>query len=362
MVEIVTVDRPDVIEAELLEQRAAGQHAARVFLGAPRRLFDELRQLVGHLFAEFAQGPVGLAGDEPRQIGRHGADRRRDRHLVVVEDDDQPFVAGAGVVHGLVGHASRHRAVADHGDDVVLLAGEIARYRHAEAGGDRGRGMRGAERVVFALRALGEAGQPAALADGAHAVAPAGEDLVRIGLVADVPDQAIIGGVEHVVQRDGQFHDAEAGAEMAAGLGDGVDHLRAHFVGELPELLGREVLQVGWNVDTVEQRRFRRFVQSTLRKWASRMAKVSRVKHGAPTRVAAPVGIPPWNLTSITIEKAVWAIPWQQRCYFRGWGLPRDILRGRRRGARRPGGCTGRPRLSLRRAARCRSACRRRRG
>ncbi len=70
------------------------------------------------------------------------------------------------------------------------------------------------------------------------AVAPAGEDLVRIGLVADVPDQPVVGRVEHVVQRHRQFDDAEAGAEMAAGLGDGVDHLRAHFVGELLELLG----------------------------------------------------------------------------------------------------------------------------
>ena len=41
--------------------------------------------------------------------------------------------------------------------------------------------MRGAERVVFALGALGEAGQPAALAQRADAVAPAGQNLVRIG-------------------------------------------------------------------------------------------------------------------------------------------------------------------------------------
>ena len=52
--------------------------------------------------------------------------------------------------------------------------------------------MRGAERVVFALGALGEAGEAVALAQRADAVAPAGEDLVRIGLVADVPDQAVL--------------------------------------------------------------------------------------------------------------------------------------------------------------------------
>ena len=64
---------------------------------------------------------IGAARDQPRQIGRHRADRRRDRHVVVVEDDDQARVHRAGIVHRLVGHAGRHRAVADHRDDVVVL-------------------------------------------------------------------------------------------------------------------------------------------------------------------------------------------------------------------------------------------------
>ena len=100
--------------------------------------------------------------------------------------------------------------------------------------------MRGAERIVFALGALGEAGQSAALAQGADAVAAVGEDLVRIGLMADVPDQPVGRRVEHVVQRDRQLDDAEAGAEMAAGDRDRVDGLPAQFVGELPQLVGLE--------------------------------------------------------------------------------------------------------------------------
>ena len=99
--------------------------------------------------------------------------------------------------------------------------------------------MAGAERVVFTLGALGEAGQAAALAYGADTVAPAGEDLVRIGLMADVPDQPVVRRIEHRVQRDGELDHAEAGAEMAAGLGDGVDGLSPQLVGELLELLGR---------------------------------------------------------------------------------------------------------------------------
>ena len=44
MIEIVPVDRADIIEAELLEQRAAGPEAAGEFLGAGRALLPALGQ------------------------------------------------------------------------------------------------------------------------------------------------------------------------------------------------------------------------------------------------------------------------------------------------------------------------------
>ena len=65
--------------------------------------------------------------------------------------------------------------------------------------------MRGAERIVDALSTLGETGKTAALAQRTHALAAAGDDLVRIGLMADVPDETILRGVEHVVERNGQL-------------------------------------------------------------------------------------------------------------------------------------------------------------
>ena len=157
MIEIVSVDRPDIVEAHLLEQRAAGPEAAGVFLGARRPALPGLGQDLGELLRPVAELPVGLAGDEASEIGAHGANRRRDRHVVVVEDDDQARIHGAGIVHGLIGHARAHGAVADDADHIVRLAGEVARHRHAEPGRDRGRGVTGAERVVFALLALAEA-------------------------------------------------------------------------------------------------------------------------------------------------------------------------------------------------------------
>ena len=197
----MAVDRADVIEAEFLEQSAAHGHTAGEFLGAGGAFLDEFRQPLGKLLGGFAQAQIGPPGNPAGQIGAHGADRRGDRHVVVVEDDDQPGVHAAGIVHGLIGHAGGHGAIADDADDVVVAAAEIAGHSHAEAGGNRGRGVAGAKGVVFALGALGEAGQAAALAQGADAIAPAGEDLVGVALVADVPDQPVARRVEHIMQR-----------------------------------------------------------------------------------------------------------------------------------------------------------------
>ena len=51
MVDIVAVDRPDIVEAELLEQRPAGDEAAGIFLGAARRILERLREVPRHLLA-----------------------------------------------------------------------------------------------------------------------------------------------------------------------------------------------------------------------------------------------------------------------------------------------------------------------
>jgi hypothetical protein len=61
MIEIMPVDGADIVEAELLEQRAAGPEATRIFLGARRPALPGLRQDLGELLRPIAQLPVGFA-------------------------------------------------------------------------------------------------------------------------------------------------------------------------------------------------------------------------------------------------------------------------------------------------------------
>jgi hypothetical protein len=254
VVHVVPVDRADVVEAELLEQGAAGGHAAGVFLGPLGHHLQRPRQVLGDVLAEPTGALVGPAGDQPGEIGAEAADRRGDRHVVVVEDDDQLARGVGGVVHRLVGHAGAHRAVADHRDHRVVVAALIAGHGEAERRRDRGGGVGGAERVVFALGPLGEAGEAAALAQGADAAAPSGEDLVRVDLVADVPDEHVARGFEHMVQGHRQLHHAQARAEVAAGDRDRGDGFGAKLVRELAQVGDGKPARIRGAFDGVQQR------------------------------------------------------------------------------------------------------------
>ena len=87
----------------------------------------------------------------------------------------------------------------------------------------------------------------------AELVAAAGEDLVRVGLMADVPEDLVPGRVQQRVQRDRDLAGAEVRAEVAADLADRVDQQLADLLGDLDELVLGEGVQVLRAVDAVEE-------------------------------------------------------------------------------------------------------------
>jgi hypothetical protein len=55
------------------------------------------------------------------------------------------------------------------------------------------------------------------------------------------------------MESDGQLYDAEPGAQMTAGLGDGVDGFLPKFIRKLRKLFRCERAQVAGQPDAVEQ-------------------------------------------------------------------------------------------------------------
>ena len=113
--------------------------------------------------------------------------------------------------------------------------------------------MRRAKRVIFAFGAPGETAQAPALPQRADAVASAGDDLVRVGLMADVPDQFVAGRVEYIMQRDGELDHAKRRSQMPTGHRHCRDDLLAELVGKLRQLIFRQPTEVGWELHRVEQ-------------------------------------------------------------------------------------------------------------
>ncbi len=226
-----------------------------MFLQTPRQ-FVHRRRHGQHLADAFLGMRIELAAHQPRQIAVERADRGRDRHVVVVQDHDQRQVLfDTGVVHRLEGHAGSHRAVADNGNGVTLLALDHRAPRHASSGRDRRARMRRAEGVVGALFTTRKAADAAELTQAGHRLAAPGQDLVRVALMADIPDQAVFRRVEHVMQRDRQLHGAQVGRQMAAGLRHRFKNISAQLVSERRQLLARQTAQVPRIVDGRKQRK-----------------------------------------------------------------------------------------------------------
>ena len=109
-----------------------------------------------------------------------------------------------------------------------------------------------AERIIFAFAALGEARKPPACAQGANAVAATRQDLVRIALVANIPDQTVIWRVEDIMDRGRQFDDAQASAQMAAGYRNCRYGFSAQFIRELAKLRRGKFAKVRGHFNRVE--------------------------------------------------------------------------------------------------------------
>ena len=188
------------------------------------------------------------------EVAGEGADVGRDRHAVVVEDDHHRRLQATRVMERLVRDPTRERAIADHRDDLAVLADPLAhRLLQPDPVADRGRGVARAHDVVLGLEDRAERRQALVLADRAEPLPAAREDLVRIGLMPDVPEDLVRRRVEQAVQGDGQLAGPEVGAEVAADLTDRVDDQLAHLLRDPLELVIGQLPQVGGRADRLKQ-------------------------------------------------------------------------------------------------------------
>jgi hypothetical protein len=77
--------------------------------------------------------------------------------------------------------------------------------------------------------------------------------------MTDVPDDSVSWCIEDVVERDREFHNAEAGTQVASGHCYSVNRLGPKLIGHLMELALFELTQIVGGMDLIKQGRFGRF-------------------------------------------------------------------------------------------------------
>ena len=94
--------------------------------------------------------------------------------------------------------------------------------------------------VVLTLRGNRKACQTAPGTQRVEVTTTSCEDLVYVGLVPDVPDDAVFGGIKDIMHRHGDLYGTEVGAEMPWYHGESREHEATDLRTELWELIGAE--------------------------------------------------------------------------------------------------------------------------
>jgi hypothetical protein len=244
----VPIDGAKVLQPQLLEDDAGPQHSLGDFFGFARHAQGGD---AAHLFDEFSSAVMQIvelrACDDLVEIAGNRADVLVDGPLVIVQDYDQPLGVVGDIIQGLVRNPAREGRVSGHRYHVVFAARLVAGDGHAERRRECRAGVSCAVAIVRTFGAQHEAVKAARSAYGVEPLLAPGQQLMHVGLVAHVKQQAVAGGMKHVVQRDGEFHHAQVRAKMPTVAGKDGDQPFAYFrrqllkfgKGELLYLLGR---------------------------------------------------------------------------------------------------------------------------
>ena len=212
--------------AQLLQRVDEGQH---IVTGVQIAVVEPHR-------AENVALTGAVAGAQLGQIAIEATVVLGDGLVVIVDDDDQVAVEFGGIVEALKRQAARKRAVANDGDDVVAVARQIAGVCQAAAQAHRCGGVAHGEQVVLGLVGIGKARSLAKTFRIDIGIRTPSQRLMGVGLVRNVKDNLVDGGVKHAMKRNRKLNDAQVGGNVPADGGGAFEDGVANLVAELREL------------------------------------------------------------------------------------------------------------------------------
>ena len=165
-----------------------------------------------------ADAVIRLVGIQVDEIFLHAAHRAVDRHVIVVQDDEQVVGGGRHVVQSFESQTARHGTIANHGHHLPHLPVGLfllGSHGHTQGCRDAVRGMSAGKRVVFALLGGREGHDAVQLAVRAETLPAPCQYLMSISLMTHIPNNTVVGGVIYVMEGNGQLHHAKTGGEVS---------------------------------------------------------------------------------------------------------------------------------------------------
>ena len=160
------------------------------------------------------QPVVSLVSVEVQQILLHTTHGMVDGHIIVIENDKQVVRVARNIVQTLVSQSAAHGAIADDSHHMAVLVLQLCSHCHTQRSRNGVRRMPAGERIVVALQWGRERTEPAQLPVFRELVAASCQNLVPVGLMSDIPDEAVLRSVEHIMAGDGYLNSTQARSKV----------------------------------------------------------------------------------------------------------------------------------------------------
>src|SRR5262245_34022807 len=172
--QMMAVDRTNVVEAQFMKQKSRdhkGLHGVNHVLADLDEARTDARNSEQHRLDFLLKSVIYLTSHDAVQIPRNGANIGRNRHFIVVQDDQQLLLQMARLVDSLERDASGKPSVTDDRHHVVVLMLQVASDSHAQCSGNGSRSVSYIERVENALFAPRKSRNAFILSEGVKLVA-----------------------------------------------------------------------------------------------------------------------------------------------------------------------------------------------
>ena len=157
LLNVVTVDRTNVFQAEILEHSLRREHVLDALFHTVQRVEHGFADHwgAGECTSPPAQHSfVAASGAQRRQMIGEPANGRSVRSRIVVDHDDHWPISGGNVVEGFPGHTAGQGPIADYRDNFAIsrLIIQLVRLGESVSVGQGGRGVGVFNEIVLALR------------------------------------------------------------------------------------------------------------------------------------------------------------------------------------------------------------------